>query len=83
MGLLWVCIPSPLESTPIACGNDSEPSLVSEQIGLSQQYVPLNSLVIECILAWAKSMAGFWFQRKEALQFSSFLTPLPELRIPH
>ena len=78
-----MCIPSPLESTPIACGNDRAPSPASEQIGFAQQYVPLNILVIEGILACAESMARFCYQRKEASNPSSFLAPLPELRIPH
>jgi len=83
MGLLRVRIPSPLESTSIAGGNDNVPSLASEQIDFAQQYVPLNSLVIDGILACAESMTEFWFQRKEASNPSSFLAPLPELRIPH
>jgi hypothetical protein len=82
MGFLQVRIPSPLESTSIAGGNDNAPSLASGQIDFAQQSVSFNSLVIEGILACAESMAEFWFQRKEASKSKSFLAPLPEIRIP-
>ncbi len=57
MGLLRVCIPKPQESTLIACGNDRAPSHALEQIVFAQQYVSLNTLVIERISACAESMA--------------------------